>query len=678
MTHRPSPIAALAIPALLVGPVARAQEPVDWPTLLREADLVVRARVVDGGVWQADVEVEEVYAGAPPADRLTVVGFADPIVPPDALAIEALRSGDQVWLFLEPMGPPLPDPLAMPWTSDPRPTPEGRTFAPPTPHIGDVLRFEDGVHVRLLATSDSIFGPPMAPADWESLLRAMLQVHRDGEPVSQALERARACLDRRPSPPLEDPLYEGEAARCLATLHLLGDDRWTDRILDWGATEHPATRAAAAVLASRHLDRPEARTLLVEALLDQDRTVASLAVPLLQLRADAVVDMLLPLLSRPRQPDGPPAPVPVARLAPDPVRIRIIELIGALGDGDAVPALAREVRYANPQVLWSLFHALDTLEPGSWVEAARPLLVRPEPRLLQVVVDVLEVRGGEGLADDLARIAFDPRSSPWITRIALRGLSTVGDAAVAQRVQRDVMAHLDEHPSWDDDTVDELGAEVQLLAERRARAALPVAWRLAGSYLGVPRELADPEARARHDRVVKALASRAEDVLPDGAEVEVRWHPAGPLGAAPGPKDRVLVDGRVPEGLEARHRRAVAEALEVPIEQVRLCGRVSGRVQCLETRGGVWRRHQVLALPVVRILAAAAGRTEEGWERGAPDPEAAAWLEVFAARGGFEDTDTQAVADSMEGFTARRTFHGPAPLVPLPEVDLSRPRLPEP
>lgn len=664
--------------ALGVGASAHAQEFPEptWPELLSGSELVVRGRVVEGSPWASRVEVEHVYAGSAPEGPLTVVGLTDPFWPPPVVRIETPSPGQTVWLFLEPLTPERVERYPIrptPWSLAGVETPEGRTFLPVSPMTGDFAELPDGVGVRLLVTGGGHHNRQMPRETFETFLEQALAIHRDGRDPAEALRATRPCLDTPPaSAPPRRPDWETDGVRCLASLAIFGENRWDERIAGFARSASPAERAAAGQVAATIPVDP-ALGVVIALLLDPEpivRGVVAAAVP--DARRGAVADEALRLLRATREAE-PPAdlPVPVERLREPPVRALLVELVGHFGDDAQVDGLVAEVPTLNPPQVFPAVIALERLRPGSWIEPFEELGSQLGRERTRAVLEAAHAVAQRASHPWLERVAFDADVEPWLQRVALHALEVTGDADTAARVRARLVRRLQRMDAFHPDDVDMISAELELLRALQGPEAVDMAWELASTYLGQPRETGDVAFAQHFDARRASLARKARQVLPADSTVDVRLHGVRSLED----EGLLVVDVDVPEGLARSQQQAVADAVGTEPARVRLCGRRKGRRTCIEDKVQAWRMHQAIVLPLVRIVALASGQSDE--VSGETDALARPWLDRLHALGLFEQTGADATWADIQAWRYRQT-HEPPPPPPLPDIpeDVPLPRNP--
>ena len=644
---------------LLVGGAAHAQgwPEKTWSEYVREADLIVRARVIEGGTWGAVVEVEQTYAGTPPGGPLTIVGINDPMFPPDVLEQQTWRKGDVNWLFLDRWtGPRFPGEPQI-WRKDGLAMPEGSTYAPPAPSLADIPLRDDGVHVRFVAPVMPDPASVIPRAEWEALLADLIAVHRQQRP-SKLLALARSCLGSPHDEELESRFSEPADAACLGRLTMLRETRYDERLPAYAASKHVATRGALGALAVG-IDDPRADKLVVDAVLDKVELAHVLTVKAgLDGKKDRLGDLLAVLLPASRWSPPPRLPVDPAIIRSEHARLQLTRAVGALQRPKDEIVFVNELYYANPAVLYPMVEALQGIRPGSWVEPVEELLQLGGRKRTRTLLEVAHELREPAARDLLERFVQREDVDEDMIRLAMWALQPIGDAGTSAMIRRRLTPRLTDDVQWDAATVDMVAAELELLRAIEGPEARDLAYRVSRLYLSWPRQLADAKPRAAWDAFVQERTRVATGVLPPGSEVQLHvvatdaQVQTGKLSGA-----RVYVNGKVPSGLMPAHRTAVANALGIDVDHVRLCGVGPKGHRCHEKRGTVWRLHQVLAGPAIGIIGEAAGYGDRPLDP--VDPTAARWFALALERDLESLTDTSAVFVDLK--QAKRLRENPPP-----------------
>lgn len=635
---------------MAVSTTAVAQEaPPSWSEVVRQADLIVRARVVEPGRWGARVEAEKTFHGAAPDGPFTVVGFNSPMLPPPGIENESLRAGEVYWLFLNRFAGPREEGEPPSWEASEVGLDPGNTWVTPSPFSGDVPELDGQVRVQVLHGGYPHFGAPMPRERWETLLSAMVERFKNGRPAAATLEPWRACLDAGPSAAPDDPRMESPDVRCLGGLLLMGQDTFDERLLRW--VDAPAAQAvgAAAALAARSGDERGEPLIIAAAVHPQIEA----AIPLLaQAEADGeavrgrVATLLAPLLAAARTDARPPRPADLSRIRSEEFRANLLRMLVTLRHPAAVPALRAELPYLNDEPLYMGIEGMETAESGSWVEPVFRMLDSAELGRARSILQHVEVFVTPAAEARLLAYLDRPGVPDELQRLALASLAKVGGTDTVAAVKGRLMPRLAFDGRWPDDRVDMVAAELTTLAALAPASAEEPAWIVARQYLGVPRSWARSVHRQAWNQERLALERAALAVLPEGSEVNIRI-----LSAADGPLESrgeriVLLDGKVSAGNSAVLRRQVAAAVSTDPDRVRLCGPdLRNKVRCIRSRGDFWVPHQRLAAPLVQTLGALAGLGDQAVRRPGPDP--VMWLAAAQLAGVFDDTATAHLVEEL-------------------------------
>ncbi|MFK7928490.1 MAG: hypothetical protein AB8H79_09885 [Myxococcota bacterium] len=673
-------VASALLGSILSAPAQAQDAPMTWPDVLDASPLIVRAKVEQGGRWGARVRVQETFRGQAPGAVLSVVGFATPLLAPPDIDNEALLDGEVVWLFLSPFdGPRAPMDLPT-WEASEAKLIPGSTFITPNVFAGDVPLRDGDVRVRLMHASYPHFGAPMPVGAWESLLRHMVQV-RDGTELSGAeLASYRACLDEPVGAEGSTPGAETADARCLATLLLVGERSWDDRLLKWSQGASALPTGAAAALANRSA-HPKGVALIRAAAVHPDP--AAIAAVISDARARGpehlgrISEAVAPLLAAGRRSTSPPAPLTLTQIRSEPNRLRFLQVLAEVGDETSHTALLGELSFLNPHGLATAIDGLEQAKSGSWVEPAFELTSQPNSERVKALLQRVEAHSPPSARGPLLKLLEVPGLRPERQRLVLSALGAVGDEATATLLRDRLTARLRPGLAWTDDEVDLIAAELDALGQISGAGAADLAFEVARRYLGVSRSVSDPEERARWRAERLGLGKRVLAVLPPGSTAAVRVVAERDGGPDLRGSTTILVEARIPEGNTPALARIVATAAGTTPGRVRLCGPdPRGKVRCASPRPPYWLPHQRLATPVVRILIAAAGLGPDRQVPGRRD--ALFWLLAAETSGLLRDTTTQHLVEAAwaEGLMGPVREDQVPPLVPrlppLPKARTSR------
>lgn len=467
-----------------------------WPELLRFSELVVRAKVVEGGEHQATVEVEATLLGEAPKGPLRVRGFNNGRWPPEARKKESLNTGERYLFFL------LPDQ-------------SGDGYRVFTPSAGEFPIEGDQVRVSLERTGWPRGADPLPLADFEAWVKSGLG-RRAGKKADRAVCDAQLRRLER----------AGERTAALRTLLVAGEDTWSEAFAPLSASKDAAERAALALVLGG-VRGAKAEPTLERLLGDADRKVQLAAIEGIEAqRGAAAGPPLLAVLekasARPGEQRGLMNPDRTGAASP---LEAIVWALVRLQHQPAVPVLQRMYESAEGESVELLGRALGKLGSAPPASALKKQLTGPDPT--QAIFAIWEAKQ-TGLRPELEALLDRKDLEPRVLETLLHALAELGDASTAARVARSHEARFG-------------GASGDLLAqgvpwmEALARLDPNGQRKVLGSALrartGWDWELAsDPRASAARLDWAKKQCATARTALA-GKRGEVRCSAMGGLGA---------------------------------------------------------------------------------------------------------------------------------------------------
>jgi len=666
----------LALVGGVAPPAAHAQSlPPSWDQVVGEAELIVRAEVVEPGRFGARVVARETFYGQAPDQPFLVIGFNDSSFPPEIIDLESMRTGETVWLLLQRWPGFRPDREIPNWLEeDWRPEP-GVTWTTGSPITGDVPLRGGKVHANLVMAGFHHTAPTLSTERWESLLRAMIDRVKHDRIDSAGLQRARACLDEGVQPQRENRRGETAEARCLAELWLRGQRTMDPRMEGFRAAPTVARGVLAGLAA--HAGDPSYDDLIRELAVAEDPEGAATMLAVARDGAqDHVARVIAPMLAASRASTSPYPGISLATLRQDATRSRLLAILADLGSEAVVDQIVAELHYLNPESLYVGIDAAERARSQSWVPTILEFVDQAEPRRTTVSLEAIEAHRADTARDALHAFIERDDVDPGLQRLAMRVLGQIGNAQTAARLRARLQERLDFRGAWDDDRVDAVGAELEALEALVGARAADLAWIVARQYIGQPQALVDTDFLTKLEAERDTLRKSVLQALPAGSQARVQVVFEREDAFESRGQRVVLVDVTATGGVSEALRAEIARRAGTEPEHVRLCGPdLRKRVRCIRTRGAFWERHPRLVRPALLAIGAQAGLGPRAAQH--PDPTAGRWLAIAEARGWIRDIEADHIIDDLWG----PRFQGPfseddrPPLVPpdLPPFDPTAP-----
>ncbi|MFT7519891.1 MAG: hypothetical protein ACI9MC_002035 [Kiritimatiellia bacterium] len=605
--------------------LAQERPELSWPELL-ERPLIVRATVTDGGLWVATVRVDQVARGEAPDGLLTVTGFNSPGFPAQAVENETFREGQQYWLFLEPFdGPNNAGEIPIDLSTLP-----DVVWRVPGPVVGDLPILVDGVKLRSLRPAYPVFGTVVPSDRFERFLRLGLALADGEQPASEELKPFYDCLSGAEVLSMEDPRMESSQAQCAAFLAHLGATVWSEDLLRLAASSSDVSRAAAG-MAAAGMRGQAALDVTVRAVLDPSPMTHAFAMQAMASgdRKREVSGVISQILVASRT-DELQRSVPLENVRSDEGRIKIARALVGLGERSSASVLVNEIRYCNPEVLAAYVEAIELLGSREF-EAPLVELLRLQDGRFMVVLESLkrfEVTSARGVLHELLA---DATLDEERVRKVLWALESLGNAETVDLVRARLIQRIEVTTQWSDTERDLGSAELAVLGQLQGARALDLAFELARSYLGLPRQVANPAWRETYEAELERVHTAASGSLGQGSSVGILWIAARPEELGTGDAGVSLYLDVHADPMMSGVRAKVAQAVSADPQRVRVCGPGVGGWRCEEGEHAPWRRHQTMVNAIVDVMLMSAGYGD-----GAdliPVDEAVAWLHVLDESG---------------------------------------------
>lgn len=275
-TNRMVTVAAIMITAVFFPAPLSAETWVDpdWPTMVKEAKLIVLVEVVEGGNFEAKVKAVQALKGEAPKDTFVVEGFNDRYLAKEDIEHGVFKKGQKYYLFLNE---------------------SGGAYRTPSPTAGNLLLDDGKVKLSLHFTTWSRYRGTERPADEiDELLKNAAKFQADGTTDQEFLDSLGKGLD-------ESLKSDDKAAApdyFLLAMHLAGENRYRDSFAKLPEHESMRVRIGLARLLGQVKDE-RATKLLEKLIVDKDTHVQGEAVrQYAQGDPDTIAPVLLKALSQ--------------------------------------------------------------------------------------------------------------------------------------------------------------------------------------------------------------------------------------------------------------------------------------------------------------------------------------------------------------------------------------------
>ncbi len=411
----------------------------DWPTMIKDAKLIVLVEVVEGGNFEAKVKALKTFKGEAPNGTFTVKGFNDSYLAEDDIEKGAFKKGQKYYLFLDKSG------------------------HTPSPTAGNLLLDDGKVKLSLHFTTWSRYRGTERPADEiDQFLKHAAAFQADGTTNKEFLDRLGKELDES----LKSKDKDAAPDYFLLALHLVGETRYLDSFNDLPAHESMRVRIGLARLLGQVKDE-RAPKLLEKLIVDKDTNVQGEAVRQYAKGDPEVVGpVLLKALSQAKEGGKGPGGLM------DPVRNVVfggkLEMVRAFGKLKYKPAAKELLDLLETDDHMLFFVTVDSLiqmENKDYVNAFQKKLEKGDHWIFQGITGLIEkqkIKEAKPILEQyvdkhlehyLAKGKDDPKGKedPYQIWLAIRALGTVGDDDSGKVLDRQLKAVLARKSTQKDD-----------------------------------------------------------------------------------------------------------------------------------------------------------------------------------------------------------------------------------